>query len=105
MEWIINIEGKKNQRIVVKFDPLNDCLVFMGQYKPHNKDWVNFTTVSTPLWYVDEKMQELLISAEQIKTMLSKIYDMMKKTVGAYEEIAEAFPLLKTIEVKEEENE
>jgi hypothetical protein len=106
MEWIINIEGKKNQRIVVKFDALNENLVFIGQYKPHNKEWKDFSQIEQSIFVETLSFPRLtLVSAEKIQHQITKAYDEMEKRVKAFEEIAEAFTLLKTIEIKEEDKE
>jgi len=109
MEWIVKIEKKPNQRIIVRFDPLNDQLVFIGQYKPHNKEWIDFSERNQRL-FVENPSEHIindiiLIDAEKIQDILLHVYDEMKRRLDAYENIAEGFTLIKLIEIKEESTE
>ena len=104
MEWTIKIENKPNQRIFAKFEPQNDVLVFIGQYKPHNKEWVDFCV---------EKMSFNAISNtdffgntispfninETIEDKLFNIYDKMKKKLEIYTVVVEGFSNIKIIEI------
>lgn len=112
MEWIVKIEGKPNQRIVVRFDAMNELIKFIGQYKPHNKEWVNFSEEIKPLWDSDklaetptkdlDKIELELINVDIIQNTLVRTYENLKRRVEAYEEIDEGFTLIKLIEFKEE---
>jgi hypothetical protein len=93
MEWIVKIENQPNQRILVKFDPKNEVLLFIGQYKPHNKEWVDFSA----------ELHSMKIDLEMIQDLLYKTYKKMKERLDAYENIAEGFSVIKLIEIKEEE--
>ena len=103
MEWKIAITDKPNQRIVIRFDPLNEFLVFIGQYKPKNRDWINFSLFEKPLWSENKDKEEVLITAEEIQDTLLITYNAFKKRLDAYENIVEGFTLLKEIEIKEED--
>jgi len=103
MEWKIAITDKPNQRIVVRFDPKNECLIFIGQYKPKNRDWVDFVQFDKPLWSIDKRMTENLVTAKEIQELLLTIYNILKKRLDAYENIAEGFTIIKEIEIKEED--
>ena len=92
MEWKVEIEGKTNQRILVKFDPKNELIIFIGQYKPHNKEWVDFS----------EESYSMDITLETIQELLFKVYQKMKERLDAYLNIAEGFKVIKLIEIKEE---
>jgi len=103
MEWIVKIEGKEeitnksiilgNQRILIRFDPKQELLFFIGQYKPHNKNWIDFS--------IHEHSME--IDLETIQDFLFKAVDTMRKRLTAYNNIAEGFNAIKLIEIKEEE--
>jgi hypothetical protein len=95
MRWIVDLENKPNQRIVVRFDPKSEMVTFTGQYKPHNKEWVDFS----------EESYSMEIDLETIQDLLAKTYNKMKERLIAYNNIAEGFVLLKTIEIKEEDEE
>jgi len=99
MEWTVRIEGNLNQKILVKFDPINEELVFIGQYKPHNKSWVDFSEIRKNLWPNNIVINEIsnLISLEVLQETLGECYKSMKKRVEAYEEIAEGFKLITLI--------
>ena len=72
IEILITREGKEvdivankklpipNQRILVKFEPQKDEIKFIGQFKPHNKEWVDFCEESYSTEIDLDKIQELL---------------------------------------------
>jgi hypothetical protein len=111
MEWIIKIENEIKQRILVKFDSQNELLIFVGQLKPYNKPWVDFSEIKQPIWIsyphiIPGTLSNMgLINLEMIQEILINTHDLMKKRVTAYKEIAEAFEHIKVIEfTNEEEN-
>ena len=105
MEWIIKIEEKevdivanrklpmRNQRIVVKFEPQKDEIKFIGQYKPHNKEWIDFS----------EESYSTEIDLEKIQELLFRTYKKMRERVKAYENISEGFEAIKMIQISDEE--
>lgn len=92
MEWKVEIEGKPNQRILVKFDPQNELVIFIGQYKPHNKDWVDFSKEEYSMDIDLKTMQDLLFN----------VYKTMNSRLEAYTNISDGFTLIKKIEISEE---
>lgn len=112
MEWKVNIEEKPNQRILVRFDALNEYLVFIGQYKPHNKEWVNFSERKQPLYVQDttvssineDKMKVMLINVVIIQELILKTYEDLERRLEAYENIAEGFKFIKLIEIQKPED-
>jgi len=105
MEWTIKIEGNEvdlvsekklpipNQRIVVKYDPQKDEIKFMGQYKPHNKEWTVFS----------EESYSTEIDLEKIQELLYRTYNKMRERVKVYENIAEGFNVIKLIQIPDDE--
>jgi hypothetical protein len=93
MRWRVNIEGKDNQRIIVTFDPKSETIAFIGQYKPHNQDWVDFSEIK----------HSMHINLQTIQELLGKVYDEMKIRLEAYENINEGFSVIKKIEIQDEE--
>jgi len=96
MRWKVDIEDKDgksidNQRIIVTFDPLNEQIVFTGQFKPHNKEWVVFA----------EEKHLMNINLAEIQQLLGKAYSTMKIRLDAYENIAEGFAVIKEIAIEE----
>lgn len=92
MEWIVKITEQPNQRILVKFDPKKEEIIFIGQYKPHNKQWVDFS----------EESYSMEIELEMIQKLLLKTYEKMKERLAAYENISEGFSVIKEIEFTED---
>jgi len=92
MEWKVTIENKPNQRIVVRFVPKEELVYFIGQYKPHNREWVDFSEETYPM----------KIDLEEIQKLLSKVYDKMKERLAAYNNIAEGFTIIKEIGIEED---
>ena len=91
MRWIVNIEGKKDQRIGVIFNALNEEIVFVGQYKPHNKSWATFSEIK----------YSMTIDLMGIQECLVDVYDLMKKRLEAYNNIAEGFTVIKNIQMED----
>lgn len=91
MEWIVKLENKPEQRIKVVFEPKKELILFIGQYKPHNHQWVDFC----------EESYSINIDLEMIQTLLGKTYDIMKKRLEAYNNIAEGFTIIKNIEIED----
>ena len=72
----------------------NELIIFIGQYKPHNKDWIAFSVEECVMNIDLEKIQELLYIA----------YEKMKIRLEAYNNIYDGFSLIKKIEINEEKN-
>lgn len=98
MRWKVNIEDKEtsllldNQKIMVTFDPLNEQIIFTGQFKPKNKEWVVFS----------EEKYSMNINLTQIQELLGKTYSTMKTRLDAYDNIAEGFAIIKNIAIEED---
>ena len=92
MEWIIKIENKPDQRIKINFDPKNELIIFHGQYKPHNKEWVDFS----------EESYSIDIDLETIQKLLVDTYDAMKQRLDVYKDLSDSFGVLKIIEIDED---
>ena len=89
----IKIEGKPNQRILVLFDPEKESITFIGQVRVRNIEWVDF----------GEESHSMNIDLEKIQDLLFATYEKMKKRVEAYNNIAEGFEKIKTIEIAGED--
>ena len=106
MEWIVKIEGNEkdpitdaklplpNERVLVKFDPMSEEIRFIGQYKPKNKEWVNF---SEEIYGID------INDLDTIQHLLAKTISTMRERLKAYKNIAEGFEAIKLIAIPEEE--
>lgn len=93
MEWFVAIENKKNQRIKVTFLPEEEHLKFTGQYKPHNKAWVDFSTTYTS---IDVNLQDVSIA-------LSDTYELMNKRLEHYDNVSKGFSVITLIGVTGDE--
>ena len=102
MEWIVNIVSRPRQRILVKYNPEQEFVTFIGQYKTkfadfavtENPTWVDFhsgrfeiTPLSTPSLVVT---QEILL----------EVINEMDKKMKIHEELREMFETLKIIEIR-----
>jgi hypothetical protein len=91
MEWQVRIEGKLKQRIMVKFDPLKEIIIFTGQYSIKNK-WIDFS----------EEDFSMNITLEVIQELLFKVYEKMNERIKVHEDLNKSFNLIKLIEIKGE---
>jgi len=89
MLWIVKIENKPEFRIEITFDPLNELLIFNGQYKLHSK-WTTFNTVG----------HSINIDLNKITEIVLTVYDKLESLVNTYNNIAEGFQYIKEIEIK-----
>lgn len=92
MEWKINILDKPNQMILVRYEPKNNRIKFIGQFKPRGKSWEDFY----------EEDYELEIDLLVIQDILIKIYKNLQKRIEVYNNLNEGLPYLKEVEFKED---
>jgi hypothetical protein len=106
MEWIIHIEGKKDQRILITFEPTRESIRFVGQYKPLAKD-IRIKDFKAGFIWVDfsEEMHSMEIDLETLKEYISKVYDKMEERLKIYEDLSKTFAVFKSIEIAETEGE
>lgn len=95
MKWKVAIDGSKNERIMVEFDPLVQKIHFIGQFKPHNKEWEVFSKVSTP-------MKD--ISLEVIQEKLVETYKIFKLRRDVYIDLVNSFNIIKVVEFKSDDD-
>lgn len=95
MEWIVRIEGEenKNKRIRIIFRPLDEKIIFSGEYKVKN-DWNVFSRI------IHDKME---ISLEEIQVKMEEILMIMKKRIDEFENLNKGFSVLKWIAIEDEE--
>ena len=91
MRWIVKIEKRNNERILLKINPMNESIVFFGQYKINNM-WVNFTYDNCDM-YCD---------LDVIQNKLLNICNVLSKRVDKYNDLEKSFPFIKTIEILNE---
>lgn len=89
LEWIIKLEGKPACRILVRFEPLEELLRYIGQHKPKNKEWMDFSEVTT-------KMNTDL---QEIQSAIGTSYDVMEKRIEAYLNISNGFDVIRQIKI------
>lgn len=91
MKWIIKLEDRPLERILVKFHPLLNVVEFIGQYKVNNI-WTDFSLVS-----VDDNLDNMDLTVIQDK--ISLVYDDMKNKIDIFTNLNNGFSLLKIIEI------
>jgi Ser-tRNA(Ala) deacylase AlaX len=103
MEWIVNIVSRPRQRILVKYDPKQEFVFFIGQYKTKSSD---FAITQNPTW-VDFHTEGFAItplstpSLEVTQEMLLRVINEMDKKIKIHEELRETFETVKIIEIRE----
>jgi len=91
MKWIIDIENKPDQRILVLFNALEQKLEYYGQYKIKNQ-WIDFSVDDSDIFTTLDIIQEKLLS----------ISKNMELRVKKYEDLQKSFAHIKTIEIVDE---
>jgi hypothetical protein len=105
MEWIIKIEGKKERRILITFDPFRESIIFTGQFKPSAKDMVNADIKNGFIWVdISEDTYSMNIDLDKIQEMITNVYHQMEKRLAVQEDLAEVFTVFKAIKIKEVED-
>jgi hypothetical protein len=103
MEWIIKLEGKKNQRILIRFEPQLEQVFFYGQYKPNMKDIVNIDRDKRTPWVdFSSDSYSMNITLELINEMIVKVYDKMKERLEIYQDLSKSFIAIDTVEIQED---
>ena len=87
MEWKVEVENQPKSKNFGYVCTQKELLTFTGQYKPHNKEWVDFS--------YDE--YSIHIDAKTIENLLFRVYEKMKERLTIYEDIAKGFTLIKKI--------
>jgi hypothetical protein len=89
LEWIIRLEEKQDCRILVRFEPMEEQLHYIGQHKPKNKEWLKFSEIITKM---DTNLDEIQIT-------IGECYDMMEKRIKAYGNISSGFDIIRQIKI------
>lgn len=103
MEWLVKITEKKDQRILVKFDPKNEEIKFIGQFRPSTKDLALLDSTTERWVDFSEESYSMELDLETIQNLLYKTAKKMSERLVAYENIAKGFEIIKLIEIPEEE--
>ncbi|HPC09581.1 MAG TPA: hypothetical protein PLN85_00705 [archaeon] len=90
MEWKVNFEKYSDRRILVKFNPIEKNLTFIGQYKINN-NWIDF--------YNDVFL--LNININQIANIMYKIHEKLNELIDIYEKLSLELENFKTIDFVE----
>lgn len=88
MKWIVEIDNDKNKRIMVLFKPLDEKMIFNGQYKTKNQ-WVNFSLIEDSIY----------IKLNDIQKNLFECYEKMKLRSSTYDDLNNSFGYIKNIEI------
>ena len=104
MEWIIEIEGKNDQRILIKFNPKAETITFIGQYKPSRKDVITPELKGGSIWFdfSEDSYDMNITDLETFKDHISKVYDKMQERLKIHEDFSKTFGVFKKFEVKED---
>jgi len=101
MEWIIKIFNKPKQRILVKFIPQKEQIIFTGQVRLSNNNFVRFDS-KTNLWVdFSEEIHPMRIDLETIQELLYKVYEKMNERIKIHEDLSKSFIVINTIEINE----
>lgn len=95
MEWIVKIEGteeEKKQRIRFEFNPLNEELIFYGEVKLKNNEWIVFSTFN----------HEMVIDLSQMQKKMEDVIVEMRKRLKEYENLDKGFSVLKWVGFEED---
>jgi hypothetical protein len=93
MDWIVKIEGEenKNKRIRIIFNPIDEKIIFNGEYKAKN-NWEIFSKI------IHDKLD---ISLEDIQENMEQVLFILNKRVDEFENLNKGFSVLKWIALEE----
>ena len=95
MKWIIKIRDNKFNRIIIKYDPLNDIVIFNGEAKI-NGNWIGFTSRFTSSEDIDLK---------KIQELLSETYDKLIERYDTYKNLNKGLEVISEIDFGDGEEE
>lgn len=91
MRWIINLDDSKGrQRIKVLFEPTEEKLYFIGEYKYKGNSWLKFSEVQT-------KME---INLDELKEAMKLTVENMRERIVVHENLDKTFDMIQNIEIK-----
>jgi len=94
MRWTIYIEDKPNTKIIVTYLPLEDLIVFTGEFKLKNSRWIEFTK---------ESVSSIDINLAGIQSLFSKTSTKLIERIDKYNDLNSTFNVLDTIKIEEED--
>ena len=92
MYWIVKIENKPNQRIMIKFDPMKEMLYFIGQYRIKVM-WIDFS----------QEEYSMNITLDVIQELLFKVCEKMNERLRVHDDLNKSFNAIGIIEMPKEE--
>jgi len=92
MEWIVKLTGESNQRIKIRLKPTEELLFIEGEFKPHNKEWVVFSTLS----------YNMVITLEELTVHMEDVVNKMRTRIKEYNNLNNGFKVLKEVEFVED---
>ena len=102
MEWIIKIDNKKDRRIMVYFEPLQESIRFVGQFKPRASDMVNSDIKNGFIWVdISEDKHSMNIDFKTLNEYIERVYDKMEERLKVQEDLSKTFTVFKAIKIKE----
>lgn len=95
MKWIIKIKNNKFKKIVIKYEPLNDIVIFNGECKI-NGNWVGF---------VSNFITSENIDLKKIQELLSKTYNELVKRYDTYDDLNKGLEVISEVDFGDTDNE
>ena len=103
MEWIIHIEGKKDRRILIIFDAMQETIKFIGQFKPLAKDTIIKDIKAGFTWAdISEDRHSMKIDLDTLTEYIQKVYVKMEERLKVQDDLSKTFAIFKTIKIKED---
>lgn len=88
MRWTINVKDDKSKRIIIKYDPLSDLVIFAGQCNIHNKGWVDFSSNFISSKEIDlQKILNMLVISHNEITERFETYENLNKGLNSVREV------------------
>ena len=93
MEWIVKIDGEKDQRIRITFHPLKEEILVHGEYRFKNQ-WEVFDVANKVFVPSNEKYS---ITLDDLQSLMERVVLGMRGRIREHENLDKGFTVLKEV--------
>ena len=104
MEWIVKIDDRKKQRVLIKYEPQNSKIYFVGQHRVNNV-WIDFSNNIIEFSHNLKNSDNFMLDIDTVSKTIKNVTDQLKTSVEIYDKINNTFSQIKNIDVEKNNEE